>query len=80
MKIIAKVLALSLLLIFIACTNDRSPYQSNENLKSANGLVNTEPEKVGMSGDRLSRIDNVIQQYIDSKMNKIRIINFKTFD
>ena len=66
MKIIAKVMALSLLLIFIACTNDRSPYQSNENLKSANGLVNTEPGKVGMSGDRLSRIDNVIQQYIDS--------------
>lgn len=66
MKIIAKVMALSLLLIFIACTNDRSPYKSNENLKSANGLVNTEPEKVGMSGDRLSRIDIVIQQYIDS--------------
>ena len=60
-----KVHAALILLIFIA--GCMAPNQENTYRKTReNILTQATPEQVGMSGERLQRIDNLVNEYIDN--------------
>ena len=60
--IMKKIFLLLLLLVFIfGCTSN----QTESNTTTQDILVAGSPESVGMSSERMARIDGMIQEYID---------------
>ncbi|MEN8224588.1 MAG: serine hydrolase domain-containing protein [Bacteroidota bacterium] len=68
MKKIGRTLLVSLMtLLFISTGCDQQSKKTEFTKTRANVLEAGEPESVGMSSDRLARIDNVVSQYLDKK-------------
>ncbi|MBL7112049.1 MAG: beta-lactamase family protein [Bacteroidales bacterium] len=67
MKTISKILLASLALILVSCHED--DHRSNESRKPLQEFVVAEPESVGYSSERLDRIDQLVESYIEE--NKI---------
>ncbi|MCK4465907.1 MAG: beta-lactamase family protein, partial [Bacteroidales bacterium] len=60
------IIIITIFSIFLYSGCNRLSSDENSRYQSKQNLVETKPEKVGMSTERLTRIDKVIQQYVDN--------------
>ena len=76
------------LILFAFIAGCMPPNQDNASLKNANILTQASPEQVGMSGERLQRIDNLVNEYIANNWipggvaliaRKGKIVYYKSF-
>ncbi len=76
------------LILFAFIAGCMTPNQDNASLKNANILTQASPEQVGMSGERLQRIDNLVNEYIANNWipggvaliaRKGKIVYYKSF-